>query len=83
MANLILFRGQMVLHHVDDTEAATNTFYSLINACGYLAIADLYTEDGSFHCSDVKVHRVFDIERLADILKKAGFRMLNTILVLK
>jgi len=66
--------NQMVLHHVDDFEAIINTFYSLLNTEGYLAIADLYTEDGSFHGIDVKVHLGFDPDLLAEILKKAGFK---------
>ena len=66
--------NQMVLHHVDDTEAIIDTFYSLLNGGGYLALADLYTEDGSFHGPDVKVHWGFDTEMLSCILKKAGFK---------
>jgi ubiquinone/menaquinone biosynthesis C-methylase UbiE len=66
--------NQMVLHHVNDFEAIINTFYSLLNRGGYLAIADLYTEDGSFHGIDVKVHLGFDPEKLTEILQKAGFK---------
>jgi hypothetical protein len=64
----------MVLHHVNDFEGIINTFYSLLNTGGYLAIADLYTEDGSFHGPDVKVHFGFDPDKLTEILKKAGFK---------
>lgn len=66
--------NQMVLHHVNDYEAIINTFYSLLNSDGYLAIADLYPEDGSFHGFDVKVHLGFDPDKLIEILKKAGFK---------
>ena len=66
--------NQMVLHHVSDIEAIILTFCSLLNPEGYLAIADLYTEDGSFHGPEVKVHWGFDTDRLANILKNAGFR---------
>jgi len=66
--------NQMVLHHVNDYDAIINTFYSLLNPEGYLAIADLYPEDGSFHGIDVKVHLGFDPDELAIILKKAGFK---------
>ena len=69
-----LIYNQMVLHHVNDYEAIINTFYSLLNADGYLAIADLYPEDGSFHGIDVKVHLGFDPEKLSEIAKKAGFQ---------
>ena len=66
--------NQMVLHHVDDYEAIIHTFYSLLNPEGYLAIADLYTEDGSFHGPDAKVHLGFDPEKLTEIIKDAGFK---------
>jgi tRNA (cmo5U34)-methyltransferase len=66
--------NQMVLHHVDDFEGILHTFYSLLNPDGYLAIADLYTEDGSFHGPDVKVHLGFDPDHLTKILQKAGFK---------
>lgn len=66
--------NQMVLHHVNDYEAIINTFYSMLNPDGYLAIADLYSEDGSFHGPDVRVHFGFDPESLAKIMKQAGFK---------
>lgn len=66
--------NQMVLHHVNDFEAILSKFYSLLNPGGYLAIADLYTEDGSFHGIDVKVHLGFDPENLTEILKHIGFK---------
>lgn len=69
--------NQMVLHHVNDFEAIINAFYSLLNRGGYLAIADLYTEDGSFHGADVKVHHGFDPEKLTEIFKEAGFQNIS------
>ncbi|MDD2306140.1 MAG: class I SAM-dependent methyltransferase [Prolixibacteraceae bacterium] len=66
--------NQMVLHHVNDYEAIIYTFHSMLNPGGYLAIADLYTEDGSFHGPDVKVHLGFDPEELTEIFRNAGFK---------
>ena len=66
--------NQMVLHHVNDYEALIYTFYSMLNPEGYLAIADLYTEDGSFHGPDVNVHWGFAPEKLTEILTIAGFK---------
>ena len=66
--------NQMVLHHVNDYEAIIYTFYSMLNPEGYLAIADLYSEDGSFHGPDVKVHWGFDPEKLTEIFRNAGFK---------
>jgi tRNA (cmo5U34)-methyltransferase len=66
--------NQMVLHHVNDYEAIIYTFHSMLNPRGYLAIADLYSEDGSFHGPDVKVHWGFDPEKLTEIFRNAGFK---------
>lgn len=67
--------SQMVLQHVNNIEIILNKFYSLLNPGGYLAIADLYTEDGSFHGPDVlDVHRGFDPEELTENLKAKGFK---------
>lgn len=65
--------SQMVLHHVSDIEQILNTFSQLLNPKGYLAIADLYTEDGSFHGPDANVHLGFDTEKLKEILNTVGF----------
>jgi len=69
-----LIYNQMVLHHVNDYEAIIHTFYTLLNPEGYLAIADLYQEDGSFHGPDVKVHLGFDPEKLKEIFRNNGFK---------
>lgn len=66
--------NQMVLHHVNDIETILSKFYGLLNTNGYLAIADLYSEDGSFHGPDVKVHWGFDPDNLTEILNKKGFK---------
>jgi tRNA (cmo5U34)-methyltransferase len=65
--------NQMVLHHVNNIEMILEKFYSLLNPGGYLAIADLYSEDGSFHGTDVNVHPGFDPYVLAESLKQKGF----------
>jgi 2-polyprenyl-3-methyl-5-hydroxy-6-metoxy-1,4-benzoquinol methylase len=72
-----LIYSQMVLHHVTDVEAIFQKFYALLNPGGYLAIADLYTEDGSFHGPEVKVHLGFDPETLANQLEANGFNQLK------
>ena len=66
--------NQMVLHHVIDYEAIIHTFYSLLNSEGYLAIADLYQKDGSFHGPSVKVHLGFNPDKLKEIFIKNGFK---------
>jgi tRNA (cmo5U34)-methyltransferase len=59
---------QMVLHHVEDIKSIINKFFNMINPGGYLAIADLYPEDGSFHGEGFKGHLGFDIDALVGIL---------------
>lgn len=64
---------QMVLHHVVNIEIIFEKFYSLLKNGGYLAIADLYSEDGSFHGADFRGHRGFDMKNLSSLLNKHGF----------
>jgi tRNA (cmo5U34)-methyltransferase len=64
---------QMVLHHVTDIENIIKKFYNLLNLGGYLAIADLYTEDGSFHGDGFTGHNGFDIEILTNQIRNQGF----------
>lgn len=66
--------NQMVLHHVTDVTSILEKFFSMLTPEGYLAIADLYPEDGSFHGPEVNVHRGFDPEVLMENLQKIGFR---------
>jgi tRNA (cmo5U34)-methyltransferase len=65
---------QMVLHHVDDIEAILAKFGKLLKPGGYLAIADLYEEDGSFHGDGFTGHNGFDPDNLASMLSKNKFR---------
>jgi ubiquinone/menaquinone biosynthesis C-methylase UbiE len=64
---------QMVLHHVADIDLIISRFRKLLNPGGYLAIADLYTEDGSFHGPGFTGHKGFDIAELSVLLGKQGF----------
>lgn len=70
--------SQMALHHVADIEGIIARFYSILRKDGYLAIADLYTEDGSFHGSGFDGHKGFDADQLEETMKKAGFRSVQT-----
>ncbi|MBK7710953.1 MAG: class I SAM-dependent methyltransferase [Bacteroidales bacterium] len=64
---------QMVLHHVSDIDTILERFGKLLNPGGYLAIADLYEEDGSFHGEGFSGHPGFDPANLAEKLKKNSF----------
>jgi len=61
---------QMVLHHVTDIEIIIKRFTKLLNKGGYIAIADLYTEDGSFHGEGFTGRRGFDPGILSGLLTK-------------
>lgn len=64
---------QMVLHHVADLDNILHKFREMTVPGGYLAIADLYPEDGSFHGEGFTGHKGFDTNLLADILRKHRF----------
>lgn len=68
---------QMVMHHVGDTQAIIRKFYRLLNEGGHLVIADLYSEDGSFHGQGFEGHLGFDSNQMADQLKDTGFRNID------
>lgn len=68
-----LIFNQMVMHHVNNVDAMFHKFYKLLNPGGYLAVADLYAEDGSFHGADANVHKGFDPDLITKTLKSIGF----------
>ena len=63
----------MTLHHVPDTDHILRVFHDLLNPGGYLCIADLDKEDGSFHGIEVDVHHGFDRTDLSARAANAGF----------
>jgi tRNA (cmo5U34)-methyltransferase len=69
-----LIFSQMVFHHVEDIDGVLKKFYSFLNPDGFLAIADLYPEDGSFHGVGFTGHLGFDPSELSSKLSAHGFR---------
>lgn len=63
----------MTLHHVPDTDHILRVFRDLLHPGGYLCIADLDLEDGSFHGVEVDVHHGFDRGELARRAEEVGF----------
>lgn len=65
----------LVLHHLEDTPAALAAIYRLLRPGGWIALADLDTEDGSFHDADAEGihHHGFDRDALAVMARAAGF----------
>jgi SAM-dependent methyltransferase len=68
---------QMVLHHVNDVETIIQRFSKLLNPDGYLAIADLLEEDGSFHGEGFSGHKGFNIDWLSHILRNNRLRNIS------
>jgi len=67
--------SSMTMHHIKDIEAMFKKFYSMLNSGGFIAIADLDKEDGSFHSVDTGVeHFGFDREEFINFAKEAGFK---------
>jgi ubiquinone/menaquinone biosynthesis C-methylase UbiE len=67
-----LIYSSMTLHHIPDTDAILKVFHDLLTPGGWLCIADLDQEDGSFHGSHVDVHHGFDRGALAARAAQAG-----------
>jgi len=66
--------SSMTLHHVDDLNALFVKLHTMLNKGGFIALADLETEDGSFHTEDTGVfHFGFSREELLDFATGAGF----------
>ena len=63
----------MTLHHVPDTDHILRVLHDLLQPGGYLCIADLDQEDGSFHGIEVDVHHGFDRAELGRRAENAGF----------
>lgn len=68
----------MTLHHIPDTRKILGQFHALLHPGGYLSVADLDKEDGSFHGHDVDdIHHGFDRKELASLAEKSGFTNIN------
>jgi cyclopropane fatty-acyl-phospholipid synthase-like methyltransferase len=71
--------SSMTLHHIRDVPALFEKLHAMLHPGGFIALADLDREDGSFHTEDTHVeHPGFgrsEIERLAT---RAGFLDVQT-----
>ncbi len=67
--------SSMTIHHLEDTAALFSKLYNMLDIDGFIAIADLDSEDGSFHSDNNGVfHYGFDRHLLAQHAKEAGFK---------
>ncbi len=66
--------SSMTMHHIADVPAMFRRFHDLLKPGGFIAIADLDKEDGSFHEEDTGVHHHgFSAEELESAAREAGF----------
>jgi len=67
--------SSMTIHHVEETKALFSKLYGMLNDNGFIAIADLDSEDGSFHSDNTGVHHHgFDRNALEKLAREVGFK---------
>lgn len=65
----------MTLHHIHDVKHMLAKFHDLLVSKGYLLVADLDQEDGSFHTDGTTdAHLGFDRRKLQKMVEEAGFQ---------
>ncbi len=63
----------MTFHHLDDPIEALKKLKEYLKTGGYIAVIDLYKEDGTFHSDNADVkHFGFDENEIENWIKKAG-----------
>ncbi|GAB4486776.1 MAG: class I SAM-dependent methyltransferase [Anaerolineales bacterium] len=68
----------MVLHHIPNTDHILRQFHTLLKPGGWLAIADLDAEDGTFHTDgSTDVHLGFERAALQKQVESAGLGEVN------
>ena len=67
--------SSMTIHHVEETKALFSKLYNMLNENGFIAIADLDSEDGSFHSDNTGVHHHgFERNELEKLAREVGFK---------
>jgi 2-polyprenyl-3-methyl-5-hydroxy-6-metoxy-1,4-benzoquinol methylase len=70
--------SSMTMHHIKDVPAMFIKFFALLSSGGFIAIADIDTEDGSFHDENTGVHHHgFDRDWIMQQAEIAGFKNLK------
>jgi putative AdoMet-dependent methyltransferase len=74
-----LIMSAMAMHHVEDTNKLIQRFSENATSGAMLALADLDSEDGSFHPAQMDgiFHHGFDRDELKAILEKHNFTNVN------
>ena len=70
-----LIMSSMTLHHIENIKDIFTDFYTMLNKNGSIALADLDTENGTFHTEDTGVyHFGFDRDEIVQLAKNVGFK---------
>ena len=65
----------MTMHHIKDVKAMLTKFRKMLKKDGFIAIADLESEDGTFHDTDTGVeHFGFDKDEFRNLAEDSGFK---------
>ena len=71
-----LIFNAMTMHHIDDPEKAISRFKEFLKPEGYIAIVDLYKEDGTFHSDNTDVkHFGFDFDEVKRWFEKESVEL--------
>ncbi len=67
--------SSMTLHHIEDLRLFFQTIYETLEESGFVAIADLEHEDGTFHSDNAGVfHYGFEKGALLKVVQESGFK---------
>jgi cyclopropane fatty-acyl-phospholipid synthase-like methyltransferase len=67
--------SSMTIHHLEDTEDMLRKMYTMLPEGGFIALADLDAEDGTFHSDNTGVfHFGFERDKLVALVEKVGFK---------
>jgi cyclopropane fatty-acyl-phospholipid synthase-like methyltransferase len=67
--------SSMTIHHIKEIKTLFEKLYNMLKKDGFLAIADLDSENGSFHSNSTGVfHFGFERQELEAIAKEVGFK---------
>ena len=70
-----LAMSSMTLHHIKEIEDFLKRLYKAVKNGGYIAVADLVEEDGTFHSDNEGVHHFgFSVDKLKCLIENAGFK---------
>ena len=69
-----LIFSAMTMHHIDDAASVIRKFHAALHPGGWLAVADLDAEDGSFHPDPTGIfHHGFSADDMQAMFAAAGF----------